>query len=660
MLLTYSKHNILCFVSTGIMYVTFQLKRKNMTNLLVFYLMALTFSSVCLASKHIVLFSDDENNLQVADGKINAEKILHLNITEDCIDKNLGVCIPKTKGHDNYLRYFSRSEKRECQNYEQVAQSKNDILQFCIDMGDSSWYGGAETTYQYWPLNNLNWTNNPYVTKSSGDQAVIESYFFNSDGFSIHIDESVPLFVDINSQQLGQMCFTSKVTAPYKKTRNAMLYQICSYQNARVAHERAIKDFLGMPSQIPDPYVVKYPIWSTWARYKVNVNTSSVREFAQEIVDHGFPRGTVEIDDNWETCYGSAEFNTSRFSNISELVKDLKSKGFKTSLWTHPFINLECPTHEVAKQKGYFVKSASDTVNSTWWNGNGSYIDFTNPEAATWWSNALRDLLAKTGIDTFKFDAGETSWSPQLPEFHDNDLTYYPDNIVNAYIKTLVSFGHGIEYRVSRRSQEFGGLLRMIDRESRWDYKLGLPTLITALIQLNMIGYPFVLPDMIGGNGYYNAPPSKEMYIRWMQANVFMPVVQFSYTPWDFDQQTVDICRNLMNLRANYTDTIIELMRSSVGIGSPLNPPVWWIDPTDPIAQTIADEYLLGENILVAPVIVQGAKSRDVYLPSGMWRDENHPNSHLIMGRKWLRNYPAKLDVLPWFTRVKAFHHTSQ
>jgi len=55
------------------------------------------------------------------------------------------------------------------------------------------------------------------------------------------------------------------------------------------------------------------------------------------------------------------------------------------------------------------VKSISGTVNTTWWNGDGSYIDFTNPEAANWWSNALRDLLAKTGIDTFKFDAGESS-----------------------------------------------------------------------------------------------------------------------------------------------------------------------------------------------------------------------------------------------------------
>lgn len=131
--------------------------------------------------------------------------------------------------------------------------------------------------------------------------------------------------------------------------------------------------------------------------------------------------------------------------------------------------------------------------------------------------------------------------SPQLPDFHDSDLTNYPDNIVNAYLKTITTFGSAIEYRSSRRSQKFGHFLRMMDRESRWDYKLGLPTLITSLIHLNMIGYSFVLPDMIGGNGYNNEPPSKEMYIRWMQANTFMPAIQFSYTPWDFDSQVIRV-----------------------------------------------------------------------------------------------------------------------
>lgn len=70
-------------------------------------------------------------------------------------------------------------------------------------------------------------------------------------------------------------------------------------------------------------------------------------------------------------------------------------------------------------------------------------------------------------------------------------------------------------------------------------------------------------------------------------------------------------------------------------------------------------EFLLGENILVAPVIRENAKSRDVYLPAGLWRDENHPESSLITGRTWLRNYPADLEVLPWFTKVGEAPKTS-
>lgn len=56
------------------------------------------------------------------------------------------------------------------------------------------------------------------------------------------------------------------------------------------------------------------------------------------------------------------------------------------------------------------MKNTSNSVNTSWWNGNASYIDFTNPEAATWWANDLRTLLATSGIDTLKFDAGESNW----------------------------------------------------------------------------------------------------------------------------------------------------------------------------------------------------------------------------------------------------------
>ena len=76
----------------------------------------------------------------------------------------------------------------------------------------------------------------------------------------------------------------------------------------------------------------------------------------------------------------------------------------------------------------------------------------------------------------------------------------------------------------------------MIDKDTYWTFENGLPTLITTLLQMNMNGYPLVLPDMIGGNGY-NEPPTKELFIRWLQANTFMPSMQFSYVPWEFDNE---------------------------------------------------------------------------------------------------------------------------
>lgn len=102
-----------------------------------------------------------------------------------------------------------------------------------------------------------------------------------------------------------------------------MQFWVCKFTDPRKAHENAIKHFLGSPKSIPDPYAVKHPIWSTWARYKNDVNTSVILNYAREIVDNGFQRGTFEIDGNWENCYGSAEFNTTRFEDIKGMINKL-------------------------------------------------------------------------------------------------------------------------------------------------------------------------------------------------------------------------------------------------------------------------------------------------------------------------------------------------
>jgi len=72
----------------------------------------------------------------------------------------------------------------------------------------------------------------------------------------------------------------------------------------------------------------------------------------------------------------------------------------------------------------------------------------------------------------------------------------------------------------------------MLDKDSNWGYDNGLKAMIPTLLHFGIIGYPFTLPDMIGGNAY-GEWPSKELFLRWLGANIFMPSLQFSITPWD-------------------------------------------------------------------------------------------------------------------------------
>ncbi|GBP18690.1 Myogenesis-regulating glycosidase [Eumeta japonica] len=303
----------------------------------------------------------------------------------------------------------------------------------------------------------------------------------------------------------------------------------------------------------------------------------------------------------------------------------------------------------------YFVTNEEGSVDTSWWNNNGSvpaYIDFTNPEAAEWWSSRVRALSETYGIDSFKFDAGESSWSPQIP-VQDGDINLHPGHIVQSYVRTCAEFGPMIEIRSGMRTQDLPVFVRMVDKDTFWGFNNGLATLITTLLQMNLNGYTLVLPDMIGGNGYTGEdlvgrePPIKELFIRWLQANTFMPSLQYSFVPWDYDSETIEICKKYTQLHADYADDIVRAIEASMEKGTPVNAPIWWIDPTDEVALATWDEYLLGEKILVAPVVEEGATARNVYLPQGTWVDA--ATSEVYTGPVWLEDYPAPLDTLPYF-----------
>nr|ADC97875.1 glycoside hydrolase family 31 isoform b [Chrysomela tremula] len=243
-------------------------------------------------------------------------------------------------------------------------RNKSTEFQDCFDLPDGVyWYGGPQRRVQTWPINNMIINGSlPYVSRRDDNFAVAERYWLNSLGVFIFLEEFVPLFVDQNLAHDNQVCFSARLQEPYiNREKNILEYYIgFDYDlEVRGGHFEATNNYLGTPLGLPNRLMVSEPIWTTWAKYKRDISDSVVLEFAQAIKDNGY-NGQIEIDDKWETCYGSQEFDKEKFPDIVNTVKKVKEMGFRVTLWVHPFVNSDC--QEISEEglaKGNFAGNMS-------------------------------------------------------------------------------------------------------------------------------------------------------------------------------------------------------------------------------------------------------------------------------------------------------------
>jgi alpha-glucosidase len=168
-----------------------------------------------------------------------------------------------------------------------------------------------------------------------------------------------------------------------------------------------------------------------------------------------------------------------------------------------------------------------------------------------------------------------------------------------------------------------------------------------------LLGYPFVCPDMIGG-GMWTAyqpgsktPYDKELFIRSAQVHALCPMMQFSVSPWRLMKDDLDgqrIIRNLVSLRQKFAPKYVELARCSGKTGEPMMRSMEYAYPCMGYAD-IMDQFLMGDNLLVAPVVEKGAKSRKVILPPGRWKADD---GQIYEGSASI-TISAPIDRLPYF-----------
>ncbi len=401
-----------------------------------------------------------------------------------------------------------------------------------------------------------------------------------------------------------------------------------SGNNLKSAFKYAVKHFFPPNQLLPEALMFTQPQYNTWIELTYDQNEADILEYAQSIIDQGYPPGVLMIDDNWQEDYGVWTFSKKRFSNPKKMIERLHEMGFKVMMWVCPFVSPDSEVSRSLEEKGLLIQDPSfntdlSSKNTTsiirWWNGASACLDLSNPESRLWFKEQLDHLVEEYKVDGFKFDAGDA-------DFYVEDIVTYTKGSPNdqtAYFAML-----GLDYPLNefRASWKMAGLplaQRLRDKEHKWE---DLRKLIPDMMSQSMMGYAYTCPDMIGGGEFKSflnlSNVDEELIVRSAQVHALMPMMQFSVAPWRvLSEENNKICRQAAHLHASMGDYILKLAVEASISGEPIVKPLDYVFPALGY-EMVKDQFVLGEEYVVAPVVEKGGRSRDVILPPGKWESD--------------------------------------
>jgi len=418
----------------------------------------------------------------------------------------------------------------------------------------------------------------------------------------------------------------------------------------RDAYRHVSRAYFPSTGKLPGELLFVKPQYNTWIELIYDQRESRIRKYAADILANGFPPGVLMIDDNWQEDYGVWEFHPGRFTDPKDMISTLHEKGFKVMLWICPYFSPDCETFRLMNNKGYFLRDKrGGTYIRTWWNGYSASLDLTNPQAVEYFQGRLAYLVDEYGVDGFKLDAGDAG------HYNDSNIKAQQAISPNAFSELWAKLGLPFKLNEYRACWKLAGqplAQRLRDKGHNWN---DLHQLIPDALALGLMGYAYTCPDMIGGGEYsyfYNNPDKpldQELIVRSAECSALMPMMQFSVAPWRvLNQQNLDICRKMALLHEKMGSEILTIARASAASGEPMVRHMEYMYPGQGYAE-IKDQFLLGDGILVAPVLEQGKTSRKVVFPKGSWKGDDDS----VVDGPCTLEIKAPLDRLPWYRRVQ-------
>lgn len=420
--------------------------------------------------------------------------------------------------------------------------------------------------------------------------------------------------------------------------------------------------------------------WQSKLRYE---SQEELMEVAREYKRRKLPISVIVIDFFHWTMQGEWKFDPKKWPDPKGMVQELKEMVIELMVSIWPTVDTRSENYEYMKNHNYLLRAERGLDVFFMFYGAETYVDTTHPGARKHLWEIVKKNYYDYGIKSFWLDEAE----PELRPYDYDNVRMYLGN--GQEVSNLYCLGYAQAFHDGLRqegeevcnlvrcawlgTQRYGVVLWSGDIASTFD---SLRKQLKAGLNVSLCGIPWWTTD-IGGfvNGDPQSEEFRELIVRWFEFGVFCPIFRLHgfrlpvpkrniFDPteycesggpneiWCFGDRAYEIIKGYMELRERLIPYIMKHMRIASEKGTPVMRPLFYDFPQDETCYEIGDSYMLGDELLIAPIVEKGAVSRAVYLPKGStWRAAD--TKKVLEGGQWLQ-VEAELEKIPVFYRDAA------
>ena len=602
-------------------------------------------NSVNIVTSQLSIDVDTDLNVDVYDANRNP-LVIHYTGKRESINKNIDAAhqkIVRSEGHE-----VSAVDQQDTKYYEIMNQLSEDE-QF-YGLGDKTGFLNKRG-YEY-----DNWNYDE-------PRPHIESF--------THLYKSIPVLFGQKQGHPYGLFFDNTYRSHFDLGKESSKYYYYSADDGNLNYYilggKSLKDvvanymYLTGVTPLPQRWMLGYQ----QSRWGYSMSQSRVEEIVTKFAEYHLPLEAVYFDIDYMDGYRVFTWDLDKFQHPKEFLQKLNSHGVRVIPILDPGVKRD-DKYQIYKEgieKGYFAKNTDGSVYiNRVWPGQSAFPDFGNPDVRAWWAKKCK-FLVDNGAAGIWTDMNEpATFDGEMP---DNVVmtaenrpgtakqlrNVYGHNMARATYEGLKNATGKRPYVITRAA--YSGTQKYAtvwtgDNQSLWHH---LQMAIPQLCNLGMSGFSFAGTD-IGG---FSADTTPELLTRWIEAALFSPLFRNhsalqvrDQEPWVFGPKVLNIYRKFLNLRYQFIPYLYDCFYQETQTGIPVMRPLVLNYPNDETVRNMNDEYMVGDQILVAPILQQGQTVRSVYLPKGEWVTYDGTQQYQGMQNILV---DAPIDTLPIFIK---------